>query len=248
MADRFRLFIDLPTNGPANMAVDDCLLAEAAGGGRPTLRLYRWAPPTLSLGYFQSYADPARAAPDLAALPVVRRVTGGGAIVHADELTYSVALPIAYPLAGRRPADLYTWMHDRIVEAVATLGGRTEPKGGDEPLSARGGPFLCFDCHAPFDLMAGPVKLAGSAQRRTRGALLQHGSVVLSRTHPVQPSGSLSEVLGRDIDFDTFAEALVGAVSGAGVLLERLGPSWVDEDQWRTYRRRHTDPRWLRRR
>ena len=248
MERRFRLFIDLPTNGPANMAVDDCLLAEASAGGPPTLRLYRWALPTLSLGYFQSHDDPARSADGLAALPVVRRITGGGAIVHADELTYSLALLIDHPFAGRRPADLYIWMHDRIAEAVARLGGRTAAKGGDGLVSGRGGPFLCFECHAPFDLMTGSAKLVGSAQRRTRHAVLQHGSVILRRTHPVQPSGSLSDLIDRDIDFDTFAEVLIDAVCGAGVQLERLGPSWVDEAQWQTYRRRHTDPRWLHRR
>ncbi|NQU76230.1 MAG: hypothetical protein HQ546_07960 [Planctomycetes bacterium] len=119
-----RLFIDPPQDGPTNMAVDGCLLAQAALGGPGLLRLYRWTTATLSLGYFQHYDDPARQSGPLAELPVVRRCTGGGAILHADELTYCMALPTDHPLAGRTPADLYVWMHERIAEAVSVLGGR----------------------------------------------------------------------------------------------------------------------------
>jgi len=247
MSASLRLFIDPPFDGPANMAVDDCLLDEVAAGDPPALRLYRWDPPTLSLGRFQRYDDPARSAPGLAALPVVRRVTGGGAILHADELTYSLALPVDHPLAGRRPADLYAWMHDRIAAAVASLGGHAAAKGGGR-LTARGGPFLCFQRHAPFDLMAGPAKLAGSAQRRTRRGLLQHGSVVLIRSHPIQPSGSLADLIGRQVGFEAFAEALVAAVSEAGVRLTPPEPSAVDPARLAAHRRRHVDADWLRRR
>ena len=245
---RLRLFVDAPCDGPTNMAIDDCLLAAIAAGAAPALRLYRWREPTLSLGYFQSFADPARSRPEIAALPVVRRVTGGGAILHADELTYSMALPIDHPLVGDQPARLYTWMHDRIAEATAALGGATAPKGGDRPLSGRGGPFLCFRRHAPFDLMADGEKLAGSAQRRTRRGVLQHGSVILSRTHPVQPSASISETVGGAVGFDEFAEALIAAVTTAGVSMDGATPTPVDAGELATHRNRHADDAWLRRR
>lgn len=244
-----RLLIDPPLDGPTNMAVDACLLAEAEQEALAALRLYRWARPTVSLGYFQRYDDLARRDGSLAALPVVRRVTGGGAILHADELTYSLALPAGHALAGDRPEQLYAWMHARIAEAAALLGGRTEPKG-DGAASARGGPFLCFECAARFDLVAGPgrEKLAGSAQRRTRAGVLQHGSVVLARTHPVQPSAALDELLGRAVSFDEFAAALASAVRTAGLLLGDPRPSEPAADRLAAEIARFAGEEWTKRR
>ncbi len=247
MTADLRLFVDLAHDGPTNMAIDACLLA-AAEAGAATLRLYRWSPPTLSLGYFQCFDDPARRQGALASLPVVRRCTGGGAILHADELTYSLALPNTHSLAGRRAEDLYSWAHERVAEATAMLGGAARPKGGDEPGSARGGPFLCFLRHARFDLMAGAAKLAGSAQRRAKTALLQHGSVVLRRTHPAQPSGSVSESVGRVVTFEQFADAMVAAIRAVGVTLSEPTASQVDLVALDAERQTHLSDRWLRKR
>ncbi|NLF30148.1 MAG: lipoate--protein ligase family protein [Planctomycetes bacterium] len=240
-----RVFIDPPADGVTNMAIDECLLAATAGGGAATLRLYRWSPPTLSLGCFQKLADPGRADPALAELPVVRRITGGGAIVHADELTYSLLLPAGHALAGERPADLYTWMHQRLAEALAALGGRTRFQGGDKVLTGRAGPFLCFESHAPYDLMIGGAKLAGSAQRRTRRGVLQHGSLVLNRTHRVQPSASVAEHLGRPVTFDEVAAAVLAAIAATGVALGEAVPSRVDDDALREFRAKHADRAWV---
>jgi len=240
-----RLFADPPRDGPTNMAIDECLLDAVAEGGPPTLRLYRWEPATLSLGYFQRYDDPARGGV-LAELPVVRRVTGGGAIVHADELTYSLALPIDHRLTGAGPEPLYVWMHERIAEAVTALGGRAEPKGAAPCDAAR--PFLCFRRHACFDLMTGPQKIAGSAQRRTKGGVLQHGSVVLRAVPPIQPGAGVGEAVGRSVSFEAFAAALVSALTAAGVTLGAPTESIVAADALARHRRRHTGRQWLRRR
>ena len=241
------LFVDPPRDGVTNMAIDGCLLAEAQRGGAGALRLYRWAPATLSLGYFQRHDDPARLAEGLAGLPVVRRCTGGGAIVHADELTYSLVLPAGHPLAGQQPEDLYTWMHARIAEAVAYLGGQAAPKGGTGAVG-RGGPFLCFRRHARFDLMAGGQKLAGSAQRRTKTAVLQHGSVILRRAYLAQPSAALDEMLGRPVAFEELADAIVKAVRMSGVELGPAGPADVDPKALEIQRRLHASDEWLQRR
>ena len=243
-----RVFIDPALDGVTNMAIDECLLASVSDGGAATLRLYRWSPPTLSLGCFQKLGDPARARPALAALPVVRRITGGGAIVHADELTYALALPAGHPLAGERPADLYTWMHRRLAEALASLGASTRFQGGEKVLTGRAGPFLCFRSHAPYDLMIGAEKLAGSAQRRTRRGVLQHGSLVLNRTHPVQPSASVAEQVGGPVAFDAVAVAVLAAIAAAGVRLEDAGPSEVDNVALREFRAKHADRAWVDRR
>lgn len=248
----FRLFVDPAYDGPTNMAIDACLLRSVEDGAAAALRLYRWDAPTLSLGYFQPFDDAARRDPALAALPVVRRSTGGGAILHADELTYSLALPARHPLARERTEVLYTFLHARIAEAVAELGGRAEI-AGDGPLTARRGPFLCFACQARFDLVgldpAGPArKLAGSAQRRTKGGLLQHGSVVLRRSHPVQPSAAVDELVGRPVSFEEFAHTLVWALRQAGMRFEAPRPAPTDALEFPEQRRLYADEAWTRRR
>src|SRR5690242_18095105 len=87
-----RLLIDSAVDGPRSMAIDEALLESAAGGGPLTLRFYQWSEPTLSLGYFQRYEDRSLHPASLDC-PIVRRPTGGGAILHDKELTYSLALP-----------------------------------------------------------------------------------------------------------------------------------------------------------
>src|SRR4051794_30663710 len=104
-----RLIVDPPLEGPMNMAIDEALLNSAATGGIATLRLYQWNKPTLSLGYFQRAAEREMHPPSLAC-PLVRRASGGGAILHDRELTYSIAIPeaSASAAASRR---LYEGIH-----------------------------------------------------------------------------------------------------------------------------------------
>src|SRR5262245_45464898 len=112
---RCDLFPILTADGPMQMAADEVLLEHAVANGRPALRLYTWDPSTLSLGYFQPFA--ARLAdPLLANLPVVRRPTGGGAIVHHHELTYALALPTG-PVSERGPSWVCR-MHEIIGAAI----------------------------------------------------------------------------------------------------------------------------------
>ena len=88
----------------------------------PTLRFYQWNPPTISLGYFQRYADYEALDRPQDRLPVVRRLTGGGAILHDLELTYSLSLPVDHPLVVAGPNQLYEIMHDAIIERARELG------------------------------------------------------------------------------------------------------------------------------
>ncbi|HOW19210.1 MAG TPA: hypothetical protein PLC79_09250, partial [Phycisphaerae bacterium] len=102
--DSIRVLIDPPLDGPTNMARDEALLRRVAcGETAATMRLYEWQPPTLSLGYFQAYDDVSQQPPAIRSMPVVRRLTGGGAIVHADELTYSLIVPGDSPLLRGGP-------------------------------------------------------------------------------------------------------------------------------------------------
>lgn len=198
-------------DGPHNMAADEILL-RAALGGRAALRFYGWSVPTLSLGYFQPFAL-RRENPRLAALPCVRRPSGGAALVHDHELTYCLALPAGLPW---QPGD--SWlarMHRILLGALRGLGVDARLHEGAE---VKKGPILCFLDHTSGDVLLGGSKIAGSAQRRRHGALLQHGAVLL-RQSPHTP-----ELPG--------IEELAGLALPAAVLTEAFRTAFVRESGW----------------
>lgn len=226
-----RLLMDRPRSGAENMAIDEAMLLSADSGGEATLRLYSWSAPTVSLGYFQKCSDWRGQGGSLAALPAVRRITGGGAILHTDEFTYSLALPLAGPhLAalggGEHVTGLYHGFHAAIAGAAVRLGARAgaiSPAGG-EAEAARGGrhadqAFLCFARRSRYDLVAGGRKVAGSAQRCLRRAVLQHGSVVLHADGTQDGAAGLADVLGRAVTWDEFAQALLAELADCGLNL-----------------------------
>jgi lipoate-protein ligase A len=203
VARNWRLIVSDPAAGDWNMAADELLLEQAVDGGRLALRLYRWSEPTLSLGYFQSLDDISKNESPLA---VVRRPTGGGAILHDQELTYAVAVPES--LADS--PGLYAAMNRVIVRAVATLGvTEATPAISSGGRNAQRGPFFCFDRSGPTDIIARTKKLAGGAQRKRSGAILQHGSILLETNQP--GAIGLGELLRRPLAFDELAAAFVPA-------------------------------------
>lgn len=192
-----RLLIDAPLTGAWNMAVDEVLLDLAASRGDIWLRFYQWADPTLSLGYFQRVAERHQHAASRKC-PLVRRSSGGGAIVHDRELTYAVALPVdAMPTSD--PCSLYDAVHDGLVAVLADWQILAERAAGVTP-GASGAPFLCFQRCAPGDVVVAGYKVAGSAQRRRRQAVLQHGSLLLARSPAAPELPGLLELAGRDLD------------------------------------------------
>jgi lipoate-protein ligase A len=183
---RVRLLPWSVADGPTNMALDEALL-DAAVEGVASLRLYGWVEPTLSLGYFQPSAA-ARDYPGLGGLPWVRRHSGGAALVHHHELTYAVALPGA---GDSWIARMHGYVRDALAPG-AVLCGREE----------RRGETLCFLHHTPGDLLLGGHKVAGSAQRKRRGALLQHGGVLLAQSEYTPELPGLAELTGRAMSAD----------------------------------------------
>jgi lipoate-protein ligase A len=184
-----RLLSDAPLDGPSNMARDEALLIEVGRrASPPTLRLYEWDPPTVSLGYFQPIAAFERLPAPAGSLAVVRRLTGGGAILHDRELTYAWVLPDDHALLAGGPNRLYELAHQAIAAALRDLGPTATTAGVSDDSGPRRGPFFCFGRRHRFDLVVGEAKIAGSAQRRTRHAVLQHGSIVLDNRFPQQPS------------------------------------------------------------
>ena len=161
------------------MAVDEALL-ESAHGEDLTLRFYQWSPATLSLGYFQHYEARATHAASLEC-PIVRRASGGGAILHDRELTYSLVVPVSCRFSSAA-GELYTLMHRTLVAVLAKQGVEAslhvDPPGERSPAHQ----FLCFERRTAGDVVSAGYKIAGSAQRRHQGAVLQHGSVLLGQS------------------------------------------------------------------
>jgi len=214
------------------MAVDETLMEWAGASGGCCLRLYRWEEPTLSLGYFQAYSDRKRHAASLDC-PAVRRMSGGGAIVHDAELTYGFVLPRGDWLAVPRLV-LYEVVHATLIEVLSELGiaavlctgrqARRLPYNTGSPGTPPGGqPFLCFQRRAPGDVLVGQTKIAGSAQRRSSRAVLQHGSVLIARSPAAPELDGLSDLTGTPID----ERQLIGAWLDR--LGERLGLAWYDQ-------------------
>lgn len=170
----WRLLVDPPGSAAWNMSVDEALLASGSQA-QPTFRLYTWCAPSVSLGYRQVRPEwLARCAP-LGVEPV-RRITGGGAVLHAGDLTYSAVVPRS---AGDVPDDLlgsYTWVRGVLLDGLRALGLDARPSR-DRAHAARQG--VCFSRSTGLEIDLCDVKLVGSAQRRTRSAFLQHGSIRL---------------------------------------------------------------------
>lgn len=160
-----------PLDAPTTMAVDEALLERAVGGGRrtPVVRLYGWASPTLSVGaHLEVPGEVLRRCAE-AGVQVVRRPTGGGAVLHHGDLTYSVVAPHG----GRSVLETYVWVAGALVEGLRLLGleGRVADHGG--PARA----FACFAEPTGADLEVGGRKICGSAQLRSKEWFLQHGSI-----------------------------------------------------------------------
>ncbi|MFO0843996.1 MAG: lipoate--protein ligase family protein [Gemmataceae bacterium] len=185
---RVRLLPWSVAGGPVNMAEDEALL-DSADEGVASLRFYGWSEPTLSLGYFQPSA-PALAYPGLAGLPWLRRHSGGAALVHHHELTYALALP-----AGASGTSWIARLHGYVQSALARLGVESSLCEREEKL----GEVLCFRHHTPGDLIVGGHKVAGSAQRKRRGALLQHGGILLARSVYTPELPGLAELTGGTV-------------------------------------------------
>ncbi len=214
-----RLLIEpIPCSGSWNMAVDEVLLEAAAADGTCTLRIYEWDAATVSLGYFQAADDPALES-RFPLLPKVRRLSGGGAILHHHEVTYSLAIPDGHPLAVA-PGVLYAEVHRRLIAWLASRGVEVGLRG--EALRFDAEPFLCFSRGDAKDIVLGQHKIVGSAQRRRRGAVLQHGALLLARSEFAPEFPGLAELAGLTLGRREIAQAI------AHTLAELLPGETVD--------------------
>lgn len=181
---KWRLILSKFSDGPTNMAVDEAILhAVADGAVPPTIRFFSWEPPCLSLGYAQpvSEVEVSRLA-DLG-WGLVRRPTGGRAILHTDELTYSVVAPMSEPRVEGGVVESYRRLSAGLLAGLRILKVPAEAEADPprpEGMSPTAPAAVCFEVPSHYEITAGGKKLWGSAQVRKRGVVLQHGSLPLT--------------------------------------------------------------------
>ncbi len=222
MSFEFRLIYDGYHDGATNMARDEAISrAVSSGGQSPTLRFYGWMPASISLGQSQRIRTVDETACRADGVDVVRRATGGLAILHTDEFTYSISLPINHPLAEGDVMTSYRRIANAIIETLKRLGVSDASANTVAKEDKAKGP-VCFEAPSDYEVVGGEKKLVGSAQWRRVDGVLQHGSLPLYgdigrvckylvgapepervRMH----AGTLSEIVGRAISYEETAEA-----------------------------------------
>jgi len=222
--------------GALNMGIDEALLGSVSRGeSPPSLRLYSWSPPCVTVGYFQSLEDEVDlGACRAAGVDAVRRLTGGGAVFHDAEITYSLVVPLGHELAPDDILESYRRICAGLVASLARLG----VDASFEPIN---------------DIAAGGKKLSGNAQTRRSGCLLQHGTVLLDldpekmfsllKVPAEKLKGrliddvkarvtSLRGLLGREVPFAEAASALrLGFAEAWGAELEEAELSKAEVDE-----------------
>ena len=228
----WRLILDSPAQGAWNMAVDESLLEHVGRGeSLPTLRLYAWEPACLSLGYAQPFADVDTTRLSGHGWEGVRRPTGGRAILHTDELTYSITAPLDEPRVAGTVLESYNRLAQALLSAVKSLGIPVEVKEHIKGQGGAQGP-VCFEVPSAYEITVGGKKLIGSAQARRKEGVLQHGTLPLvgdlgritdalvfsdetARAAAVEKllsrATTVESVLGRPIEWKTAAQAFVAA-------------------------------------
>lgn len=242
MSVAFRIDIDGALPGAENMRRDAALVEDVRSGTTGVVRLYAWSPYAASLGYNQDAASiDAELCRDLG-IDVVRRPTGGRAVLHAEEITYAVITP----LAGTSPQDWYAAIHSVIAQGLAEVGlndtafVKSQPHFAERYRQASGA--LCFSSSARYELEWNGRKFVGSAQRVLGGVLLQHGSILLGPYHATlgqllnvdaerrnamsrllrERAISIGEILGRPITFEECCGPLAAAFADLGDRVESM--------------------------
>ena len=241
--DTWRLLITPPARGAWNMALDEAILEHIGRGESiPTLRLYAWTPACLSLGHAQPFADVDMTRLKQHGWEVVRRATGGRAILHTDELTYSVIAPTNEPRVEGSVLESYNRLAQALLHAVKSLDIPVEMKEGKANNGATPNP-VCFEVPSTYEITVNGKKLIGSAQARKKEGVLQHGSLPLTgdltricqalvfeneATHKdaakrlLQRATTVESALGREVSWETAAQAFVDAFEAQlGLKIER---------------------------
>ncbi len=214
----WRLLITPPGRGPWNMAVDEAVL-ESVGSGqsKPTLRLYTWSPACLSIGYAQPFRDVDQAHLEAHGWELVRRITGGRAILHTDELTYAVVAPYEEPRLAGNLLESYQRISQALVRALSLLGLPVQ----SHHLAAQGRKDepkpVCFEVPSNYEITVAGKKIVGSAQARKKPGILQHGTLPLKgdlgrivQALSFPGPGAREDAASRLLERATTVEAVLG--------------------------------------
>ncbi|MBE0671622.1 MAG: lipoate--protein ligase family protein [Anaerolineales bacterium] len=227
----WRLLYTPPSTGAWNMAVDEAILEHIyRGESQSTLRLYSWNPPCLSLGHAQSFKDVDVERLKSHGWEVVRRVTGGRAILHTDELTYSVTGSAEEPVLSGGVLESYNRLAQALLYAVQSLSVPVEMKEHEDGHTQQNLNPVCFEVPSTYEITVDGKKLIGSAQARKKEGVLQHGSLPLSgdltricdalifesesarqnaKERLLARATTIESVIGTGIDWETAAQAFV---------------------------------------
>ena len=239
----WRLLITSPARGAWNMAVDESILEHIRyGDSLPTLRLYAWDPACLSLGHAQPFSDVDVNRLKERGWHVVRRATGGRAILHTDELTYSVIAPDDEPRVAGGVLESYNRLAQALLLAVKDLNLHVEMKQGKADENGTPNP-ICFEVPSAYEITVDGKKLIGSAQARKKEGVLQHGSLPLTgdlaricealvfenesaredaSKRLLARAATVESVLGRAVNWETAAQAFIHAFEAQlGLSLKR---------------------------
>jgi lipoate-protein ligase A len=230
----WRLIKHLPAPGAWNMAVDETLLESVEQGeSNPTLRLYAWEPPCLSPGYAQPFEDVDQARLSERGWHVVRRLTGGRAILHTDEVTYAVITPLTEPRLSGGVLESYKRVSRVLLSALYHLGLPVEADDTPNTVApTRPQRPVCFEVPSSYEITYQGKKLIGSAQARRKFGLLQHGSLPMTgdltritqvltfidERHRVEAAKRLSQsavniegIQGKSFGWEEVAESMINA-------------------------------------
>ncbi len=245
--EQWRYILTPPMSPAMNMAIDEAILIQHSEGKvPPTVRFYTWNPATLSIGYFQK----AEKEIDIAAvkernLGFVRRPTGGRAVLHDQELTYSVIVSESHPKMPSSVTEAYKVISLGLLHGFQELGLEAEmvslASEEEKEKYSSPGSSACFDSPSWYELVVEGKKVAGSAQTRQKGVILQHGSILLDMDVEllfsllkfpservkqrmidsfVQKAVTINEVSGRTVSLNEAIDAFYkGFASGLGVIL-----------------------------
>ncbi|MFT5233515.1 MAG: lipoate-protein ligase A [Candidatus Krumholzibacteriia bacterium] len=178
---KLRVFFDGAGSGHGNMARDQELLETHVPGDDPILRIYWWQPAAVTIGYNQNFSDFDADTIAAKGYEMVRRPTGGRAILHADELTYAVVGTSPSTLFGDSLHSTYMKINEALMLFLHSLGIAADISDGESRADSRG--LVCFRSAGKHEISVGGRKIVGSAQRRTNGVFLQHGSILAGPGH-----------------------------------------------------------------
>lgn len=205
-----------PRAAPLQMAIDQILLAKAT---QPLLRIYTWAAPCVTMGYFESWQATQLSFPGL---EIIRRWTGGGSVAHIGDWPYSLIVPHSHPFARTRPAESYRQIHAKLAGILSGKSSQIELASTSEPKRSS----ACFENPVQHDILMCGEKVAGAGQRRGKAGLLHQGSLQLPAT--LHPDGA------------TFAASMAAQVERITLPRETLQEAELLANE------RYANPAWIR--